>query len=228
MNNWQDWLYPLGFVAQFIFFCRIFVQWLQSEMQHDSVASRTFWNLSIGGSFLMMLHTILQMQFHVSVIQACNAVIAWRNLNLMQPKEKHVTFQTIFKTMFLLTCCISTIFFMQWYYIYDGQGSWLRTPTFFQSEPLYENTWVWHLIGSIGIIMFAGRFWVQWWFAEKNQRSELGIQFWWLSLIGALFASSYFFRMLDFVNMMGPAMGIVPYIRNLVLLHKKHELKRTI
>lgn len=219
MSGWQDFLYPLGFIAQSVFFCRVFVQWIQSEIKHESVVSRSFWNLSLVGSVLMMVHAMLQMQFHVSLVQACNGVIAWRNLNFMQPAQLRVTFKTVIKLLLLAVSFVTLLFFLEWYYIFQGNESWLRTPTFFQNNPSAPS-WFWHAIGSIGIILFAGRFWVQWWDAERMQRSELGKRFWWLSLIGALLSCSYFLRINDFVNFLGPGMGMVAYIRNLIFLRK--------
>jgi lipid-A-disaccharide synthase len=48
----------------------------------------------------------------------------------------------------------------------------------------------------------------------------LGAQFWWLSLVGDLMTLAYFTQIYDPVNIVGPALGLIPYIRNLMLLRQ--------
>ncbi|QLH36144.1 MAG: lipid-A-disaccharide synthase N-terminal domain-containing protein [Parachlamydiaceae bacterium] len=74
--------------------------------------------------------------------------------------------------------------------------------------------------GFAGLILFNSRFWIQWWHAEQTQTSTLGRSFWWISLAGALCSIAYFARIQDPVNLIGPVIGMIPYVRNLMLLHK--------
>lgn len=219
MNNWQDFIYPLGFIAQIAFALRVITQWLESEAAKKSTVSRSFWNLSLIGSILMLLHTYVQSQYNVCVVQACNGIIAWRNLNLMGPQEKQVKFSTIVYTLIAGIVFVTGAFLAQAYYLYDGHFVFQRTPTHFLNSQQDPLSLAWHIIGTLGIVLFASRFWVQWWYSEKHKKSELGTQFWWLSLVGALLASAYFIRMHDIVNLIGPSLGIIPYIRNLMLLN---------
>ncbi len=222
MSEWLDILYPLGFLAQLVFCARVVVQWLESEIKSKSVASKTFWNLSIAGSALMFAHAFVQSQFPVCLAQVCNGVIAWRNLNLMQTEDRQITFNTMLKLLAASICCVAVLFFVQWHFVHNAETSWFRAPTYFKDHPEQGYSPIWHLAGTIGILLFASRFWVQWWDSEKEKESRLGASFWWISLIGAILSCAYFLRLADFVNLIGPASGAIPYVRNLMLLNKTH------
>jgi lipid-A-disaccharide synthase len=76
------------------------------------------------------------------------------------------------------------------------------------------------MLGFTGLLLFNSRFWVQWWSSEKRDSSYLGASFWWLSLIGDTLCLIYFIRLGDIVNLAGPLFGLIPYIRNLMLIKK--------
>lgn len=219
MSEWRDLVYPLGFIAALAFTGRFLIQWLASEVQQKSVVTRSFWQLSLIGNLLMVLHSILQMQYSVCVVQACNAVIAWRNLNLMEARAQQTSLTFVFFLLALAIFGSTGIFLLQGLLFFDGTVIWARSPTFFSNSsptlPFY-----WHLIGFVGITLFASRFWIQWWTAEKKQVSLLNAPFWWLSLAGALLSILYFSRMQDVINVIGPIFGLIPYMRNLMLLRK--------
>ncbi len=77
------------------FSARFLIQWLQSEKAQKSVVSRSFWQFSLIGNVLLMLHGFIQIQYPICLIQGCHAVISWRNLNLMQTRKPPLSFQTI-------------------------------------------------------------------------------------------------------------------------------------
>src|SRR5262249_22248850 len=104
--------------------------------------------------------------------------------------------------------------------VFHDTIEWIRLPNtglFDKAEPV---PYFWHLLGTIGVVLFGARFWVQWWCAEAAQKSFLGPAFWWLSLFGAILSILYFIVIRDIVNLVGPAFGLIPYIRNLMLLKK--------
>lgn len=207
-------LYPLGFLANLLFGLRFLQQWIQSEKKKESRVSHTFWRLSFLANTMMCLHGLIQFQYPVSLFQALNGVIAWRNLNLM---SKHpYRFKTTLLFMGVATFVVTLLFFLQ------GNYEWMRPPTLpWSGRRATHASMEWHLIGFIGMLLFASRFWIQWWLAERDRKSYLSKPFWWASLIGALFSLIYFIRLSDSVNILGYSLGIVPYIRNLMLLKKK-------
>lgn len=215
IENWREILYPLGFLSSAAFGARILIQWLKSEVNGKSVTPRIFWVLSFTGNILLLIHSLIQAQYHVYIIQACNAVISWRNINLMQHMENRYSTRS---TVAILGAAAA---FSTLLYLPINGGIWFGLPSM---EPIPS---FWHMIGFAGLILFASRFWLQWWSAEKKQTSNLGLVFWWASLIGDLLTIVYFFRIKDPVNLIGPVLGLIPYIRNLMLLYKPQPARGT-
>lgn len=218
MDEWREWLYPLGFISSVIFSARFILQWIQSEKAQKSVVNPSFWKISLLGNLLLTLHALIQIQFHVSLVQASNAVISWRNLNLMkrQPAPQSLLF-----TLFLMGGTMLTIvlfYVLQSYFIPSNSAAWFRSP--FSQEAVDP---LWHVLGASGLILFNSRFWIQWVDAEKAQESRLGPMFWWTSLLGGFLTLIYFAKLGDPVNMLGPGFGIIPYARNLMLIYKKKD-----
>lgn len=221
METWRSLLYPLGYLATLVFGGRLLVQWLQSEVQGRSVVTRGFWRLSLLGNLLLMTHGLIQMQFHVSLIQAANAVVSWRNLNLMEEKSEHITFRNTCLILFLALTSITCLFGLQGYFFANGSEAWFRVPV--HSWQMFAGSSIsmqWHFIGFLGLILFNSRFWIQWWGAERQQRSFLGPSFWWMSLLGEALCLAYFLRIGDVANLIGPVFGVVPYLRNLMLTYR--------
>ena len=163
----------------------------QSEIRQKSIVTRSFWKLSLFGNILLFLHSFIQMQFHVCLIQVINGVISWRNLDLMHKDTRRAKTSSVILLMCLLIGATTIGFFFQQSY-FELNNAWFRIP---------KNTWnssitsihpLWHLFGFLGLALFNSRFWIQWWHAEKTQVSSLGKSFWWISLIGSFSCSCLF------------------------------------
>lgn len=217
-QEWQNLLYPLGFAANFLFFLRFIYQWRLSEIKKESLVDARFWKVSLLGNCIMILHAWIQSQFGVYLIQTLNAAIAWRNLNLM---GKRWTFSSVIALFTLLLLSAPFSFYLQAWIFSDGNFTWAGEPQFFKGAAASSLSLSWHLFGMVGMALFASRFWVQWWLSEMRQKSFLGKTFWWISLGGSIISSIYFIMMSDIVNFIGPLFGMVPYIRNLVLMKRQ-------
>jgi len=79
------------------------------------------------------------------------------------------------------------------------------------------------IIGFLGQGLFASRFIVQWIYSEKKNESLIPIQFWYLSIFGAIGLLIYAISRSDPVIILGQSFGLLIYIRNLVLIYKKNE-----
>jgi lipid-A-disaccharide synthase-like uncharacterized protein len=223
MNDaWRQWLYPLGILPAMAFGWRFLLQWIQSEKAQRSVVTASFWKISLIGNILLLIHGALQMQFHVSIIQACNGVISWRNLNLLQPHEKHWNLPSVALLLAISLMSVLMLFMAQGYLHPQEAASWFRIPTSAWNLPTTgDDSFVhicWHAIGTSGLVLFNSRFWVQWWTTERYGTSMLSPLFWWMSLLGALLCIFYFHHIGDTINLIGPLIGIIPYIRNLMLI----------
>lgn len=223
--EWREWLYPLGFLSAVAFSGRMLLQWGVSESRQKSVVTRGFWTLSLIGNLLLIIHSLIQVQFHVCLAQAINAVISWRNLDLMNRKRPPKSLRRTLAFMIAAMLLVVAVFVFQGIMTGDGSVNWFRIPTNAWSTPIEKSvSLLVHASGIIGIILFSGRFWVQWWLAEQSKESCLGTPFWLLSLIGTLLSLFYFAHIQDPVNFIGPAFGIIPYVRNLMLLRKSKPI----
>lgn len=216
-EQWRETLYLLGFLSALAFGSRMLVQWIYSEYLGKSVVTKIFWQLSICGNILLALHSFLQLQFHVFIAQTGNGVIAWRNLNLMAPQEKHLSTRNAVLLM-SGTLLLGTALFASQALFVDAGLTWFRTPKTPWSSSAHQVAWFWHLFGTAGILLFNSRFWFQWWGAERKHQSTLTMGFWWMSIVGEVICLVYFMHIGDFVNAIGPLFAIVPYIRNVMLL----------
>jgi lipid-A-disaccharide synthase-like uncharacterized protein len=216
MENWRFWLYPLGFLPSVFFFLRFFIQWVQSEKEGRTAISPIFWHLSIAGNFLLGVHGLIQLQYAVSLFQAINGVIAARNLNLMAPSSRHWTLRT---TLWLLGLAVAL---PTLYFLIFTPTEWMRVPEHFFSSGKAVSP-LWHIAGSLGMFLFALRFWVQWVQAEKAQQSSLAAPFWWLSLLGAFLSFIYFAAINDPVNYLGPLFILALSARQIFIIKKTDE-----
>lgn len=222
-------LYPLGFLSAIAFGARFIIQWIESEKAQQSVVPRSFWQLSLLGNLLLMIHSFIQVQYPICLVQTGNALISWRNLELMQRSPPLVSFRGMIFIFIGSMIFISFAFAIQNAFL-TADSHWLRVPkapwqTSSSSVPL-----VWHLLGTIAYLLFSSRFWIQWWMIEKRriekrQTCTLPPAFWWMSCIGALLSMAYFLRMQDSVNLIGPLVGFVPYVRNLMLIRKRQTME---
>jgi len=88
----------------------------------------------------------------------------------------------------------------------------------------------WVFIGFFGQFIFFLRFLVQWLYSEKHGESLIPVQFWYLSIIGALVVFAYAIERRDPVFFLGQLFAIVIYARNLWLIkrrpHHENEKRR--
>lgn len=227
IEGWREFLYPLGYFAQLAFGWRFLQQWLMSELKQQSIVTRAFWKMSLFGNILLTIHAFLQLQFHVCAIQACNGIIAWRNLNLMEDSSKQYQLRSVILLMVSSFLMIFTGFLLQGYFLGDGIVEWFRLPIW-EGYPAQHVGFLWHLIGFVGLALFSSRFWVQWWGSERDKTSHVGPSFWWLSLSGGVMSLIYFTYIEDPVNMIGPAVGLLPYARNLMLMRKAQHSQKPV
>ena len=86
----------------------------------------------------------------------------------------------------------------------------------------------WLLVGFLGQTLFTARFAVQWWVSERKRDSVVPVAFWWLSLLGGGALLCYAIFRQDPVIIVGQAMGLLVYVRNLMLVAqaKRHTARR--
>ncbi|ALG91595.1 MAG: lipid A biosynthesis protein [Confluentimicrobium sp.] len=87
---------------------------------------------------------------------------------------------------------------------------------------LHVETWLefwWVMIGLGGQLLFTARFLVQWIASEKAGRSVVPLAFWYFSIGGGIILFAYALYRKDPVFVLGQAMGLFIYLRNLSLIY---------
>jgi lipid-A-disaccharide synthase-like uncharacterized protein len=79
----------------------------------------------------------------------------------------------------------------------------------------------WNVLGSVGQLLFASRFLIQWIRSEMAGRSIIPLTFWYCSLGGGLLLLAYAIYREEPVFIAGQIPGIVVYSRNLYLIARE-------
>jgi lipid-A-disaccharide synthase len=208
----RQMLYPLGYFSALCFTLRFAVQWLVSEAKGKAVTPRSFWQLSLAGNLTLALHSFIQWQFPVYMVQVINAFISWRHLDLSRPNKQPFPLRhSLFIFLASLTAAVLAFF--------------AQTPPSPHASPFgafsQETSLLFECFGIIAITLFSLRFWVQWMQSEQSKTASLSPFFFWSSLIGGIFSIIYFARIYDPVNLIGPLFGLIPYVRNLILMRQE-------
>ena len=80
------------------------------------------------------------------------------------------------------------------------------------------------LLGLLGQALFFSRFLMQWIASEKTGRSVVPLSFWYLSIGGGGLLLVYALWRQDPVIVLGQAVGLFVYVRNLMLIHRRQAV----
>ncbi|MNF33547.1 lipid-A-disaccharide synthase [compost metagenome] len=207
MNNYI--IYSIGFLAQILFSSRLILQWIISEKNKKVLTPVLFWEISLFASFLLFVYGYLRHDFSIMLGQTITYYIYIRNIQL-QNDWKKIPFAL---RWFIVLFPVFVVLYGYNNNIYDLHNL-LKN----------ENIPQWLLwLGIIAQVLFTLRFVYQWIYSEKKQTSVLPLGFWILSLSGSLLIFIYAIIRRDPVLLAGHAMGLVIYIRNIIIL--KNDIK---
>jgi lipid-A-disaccharide synthase-like uncharacterized protein len=204
--NWSDlsWM-AVGFAAQGFFSARFLLQWILSERARRSLMPVHFWYFSLLGSVLLMAYAIHRRDPVITAGQVIGLGIYLRNLQFIH-------FQRVSPVPHAWL----------WLWLLFGTGAALvgyhLGPNSATRPLILDNFWT--TFGFIGQALFTGRFVVQWFYTEREKRSVMPRAFWYLSIVGSLMLFVYATAVVDPVIMLGQSLGLVIYIRNLILLQR--------
>ena len=78
----------LGFIGQFLFGSRFFIQWIVSEKRGESAIPEIFWYLSMAGSAILFTYAIYRRD-PVFIMGQCSGLFIYaRNIMLIYKKKK--------------------------------------------------------------------------------------------------------------------------------------------
>ena len=81
----------------------------------------------------------------------------------------------------------------------------------------------WVIFGLCAQLMFTARFLLQWIASERAKTSVMPVAFWYFSLAGGVMLLAYALYRKDPVFVLGQALGVVIYSRNLWLIHASKQ-----
>jgi lipid-A-disaccharide synthase-like uncharacterized protein len=197
-------LLALGFLAQALFGLRLLIQWLGAERTKSSLPPVAFWYSSLAASGLFMLYGMLRHDWVILLGQCITYFVYWRNLHHLG------VWRTLHLTWKLLVIAIPLLFV-----VIGLQQSKFEAPIVFNAITT---------LGFIGQGLLNVRFIYQWVHLEKNKEASLPPLFWWLSIFGSTLVLGYGLnhptRGIDWVLALSQALGLLVYIRNLILINK--------
>ncbi|MBN1900110.1 lipid-A-disaccharide synthase N-terminal domain-containing protein [Candidatus Sumerlaeota bacterium] len=195
-----------GFLANAFFTIRVLIQWISSERAKKCLAPPSYWWFSLAGAAVMIIYSLERLfdeQFQDAptplpmLIGTIASLVPYsRNLmlNYKASRKWHIL-SYIFGGGILLFC-VGLLLYM------DVQ--------------LIRTNWI--IVGSIGSVIWYSRFMWQWIYAEKEQRSEFPISFWYVSLTGLGLNLIYSIAMGDIVFILQFIFNVIPISRNIMLM----------
>lgn len=194
----------IGLLAQGFFSARILVQWAMSERAHRVLSPSLFWVFSIAGAYLLCLYGWLRHDLAIVLGQVVSYYIYLWNL---RAKGVWLHVPRVLRWLLIATPVVAVGF--EAGQAGDFAARFLHNP----SVPLWLL-----FFGVAGQLIFTLRFVYQWLYSRRAGASKLPAGFWIISLVGALSIVGYGFIRRDVVLILGQSVGVVAYIRNLMLL----------
>ena len=78
----------------------------------------------------------------------------------------------------------------------------------------------WLILGFAAQLCFFTRFLIQWIVSEKHKKSVIPTAFWYFSTLGGIGLLVYAIHIKDPVFILGQSLGVLIYVRNLMLIEK--------
>jgi lipid-A-disaccharide synthase-like uncharacterized protein len=91
----QQPLVIFGFAAQFVFFLRFVVQWVESERRKRSHIPMAFWYLSVVGAVMILIYAVLRGDLVFTCASLLSLVIYIRNIMLIYRRRNRVRGRSI-------------------------------------------------------------------------------------------------------------------------------------
>lgn len=88
---------------------------------------------------------------------------------------------------------------------------------------------LWHVFGTIGAVIFYGRFYVQWLASERKKQITIPIAFWYMSAVGSMMQFAYALHLVSPGAAFGLCFNLFIYTRNLIhIWRERGKLTQTL
>ena len=193
----------VGLLAQGFFSLRMLHQWIKTERAKKIMSPALFWVFSICGSYLLMVYGWLRNDFAIILGQFISYYIYLWNLKASGIWQKC---PPLLRALLLVTPPLAAVSLSLGGA--DIAGTLFKNPDI--PLPLL-------LFGCFSQALFTLRFVYQWWYSSRRHVSVLPLGFWIISLTGSLLICLYAVIRLDLVLILGQALGLAAYARNIMI-----------
>lgn len=198
----------VGWTGQVLFALRVLYQWYLSEKAGRSHVTAAFWWYSLLATPLLLIYVLHRKDPVFIVGFLVNGFLYARNLRLLKRDVKPGARAAPWMPLVAGLAVFGAVTFISL--------SWTTIVSF-------DHPWPWLLVGFAGQALWSSRFVVQWYVSEKQARSVLPPVFFRMSILGAVLLFAYAVYRVDWVMMAAFGLGPLPYVRNLILLHREKE-----
>ena len=199
----------MGFIGQSLFGARLLVQWFYSEKQGKVVSPTLYWQLSLVGSFIILLYGILRMDVIIILGQILSYYIYIRNLQLKNNWQSiHKFIRIVLSILPVTVLCVLLI---------SDPKTFVKI--FAGSNLLHPLS----MLGAVGQLTLNLRFVYQWFYSERKKMSVLPLGFWVLSLVACVMILIYGFYKKDPVLLVSQSLGLIAYTRNILIYARSHH-----
>ena len=193
----------VGLLAQGFFSLRMLHQWIKTERAKKIISPSLFWVFSICGAYLLMLYGWLRNDFAIILGQFISYYVYLWNLNANGIWKKCV--------LPLRVVLLATP---------PAAAASLALSGADLAQTLFNNPDIplpLLLFGCASQALFTLRFVYKWWYSSRHHVSVLPMGFWIISLTGSLLICLYAILRLDIVLILGQALGLIAYARNITI-----------
>ena len=199
-------IFGIGFLAQLLFSSRILLQWVVSEKHKKVLTPHLFWQFSLFASILLFIYGYLRHDFAIMLGQVLTYYIYIRNIQLDRQWGK---FPAWLQGFFYCFPLIIPVYFFN--------NNVMDMERLFNPDHIPV---VLMMLGIVSQVLFTLRFVYQWQYSEKRKESSLPMGFWVLSLSGSSLIFLYAVFRRDPVLLAGHMLGMIAYVRNIMILRK--------
>lgn len=208
------WIYALGFFAQALFGTRQLVQLYHAEKKGRVVSPTIFWQISLLASFLFLVYGIIRNDLVIVFGQTISYFIYIRNLQL---KNHWKEIPLPARTLLTLLPFIAIGWTLQ-----ASENAFALFKQSDLTDPVI-------LMGGLGQLLLNFRYLYQWLYSERLKMSVLPLGFWIISIIASLFIVRYALyvtptKSIDPVLLVAQSLGMVVYIRNIMIHYKSRTV----
>jgi lipid-A-disaccharide synthase-like uncharacterized protein len=194
------WWEMIGFAGNLLFTIRVLIQWVASERRGRTVVPATFWWLSLAGSLIMIVYAFGCGEPLFVLGFAATLIPYTRNLMIhYRPGRPARPLGPILAVAVVLALIPVQRFLSDKKFVHDG----------------------WFYLGALGILIFYGRFSVQWVLSERRRESVMPLPFWYMSLVGSLLLVVYSVARGNLPFLLGFIFIGIPTIRNIMLIRRE-------